>query len=146
MYNAPSVAYPVGRCAFAKGLLGLLSLLTVAVLALWVWQQSVTWAWSFAFLLGLLFVGWGWRCVNFAGASLVWDGQVWCLLDRDGVSLQLGTPVCVALDLQHTLLLQWLPSSASPMAMSRWLWLSHSADPVNWQNLRRALYSRVFLS
>ena len=146
MYNAPSVAYPVGRCAFAKGLLGLLSLLTASVLILWAWQQSVTWAWCLALGLGLLFVGWGWRCVYSTGAALVWDGQVWCLLAHDGMSVQLGCPVCVTLDMQHTLLLQLLPSSASPVSMSRWLWFSHSADPVNWQNLRRALYSRVFLS
>lgn len=146
MYNAPSVTYPVGRCAFANGLLGLLGLCMAGVLVLWAWQQSVTWTWCLALTMGVVFVGWGWRCVFSAGASLVWDGQVWCLLDRDGANLQLGTPVGVALDMQHTLLLQWLPASASSVAMGRWLWLSHSADPVNWQNLRRALYSRVLLS
>lgn len=146
MYNAPSVAYPVGRCAFAKGLLGLLGLWMAGVLVLWAWHQSVSWTWCLAFVLGMVFVAWGWRCVFSAGASLVWDGQVWCVLDRDGVNLQLGTPVCVALDLQHTLLLQWLPSPARSLLKSRWLWLSHSADPTNWQNLRRALYSRVSLS
>ena len=146
MYNAPSVAYPVGRCAFAKGLLGVLVLWMVAALSLWAWQQSVTWPWCVALASGLVCLGWGWRCVFSTGVSLVWDGQVWCLLERGGVNLQLGTPVCVALDMQHTLLLQWLPASASSVAMGRWLWLSHSTDPVNWQNLRRALYSHAFLS
>ena len=116
------------------------------VLGFWAWQQPVTWIWCLALALGLGFAGWGWRSVFFAGSELVWDGQVWCLLDCDGVSLQLGTPVQVALDIQHTLLLQWVPSTASPMWGSRWLWLSHSADPTHWQSLRRALYSRVFLS
>jgi hypothetical protein len=141
MHNAPSVIYPVGRCAFAYWLFAVLALLLITTLTLWAWQQSIGPLWCVGLTLSLFALGWGWQCVRATGFSLAWDGQAWCLFERNGSVLRLGNPVCITFDAQHALLLQWMTLSTGDIVKTRWLWLSGSADPANWQNLRRALYS-----
>jgi len=141
MHNAPSVIYPVGRCAFAYWLFGVLTLLMITTLALWAWQQPIAGVWFVALILSLFALRWGWQCVHATGLSLAWDGQTWCLFERNGSVLQLCDPASITFDAQHALLLQCMTLSTQDITQTRWLWLSGSADPTNWQTLRRALYS-----
>ena len=45
MHNAPSVSYPVGRCAFQRQLYLFLLLATLAVLGAWALNQGITSVW-----------------------------------------------------------------------------------------------------
>ena len=138
--------YPVGRCAFARRFFVVWALVTMATLGLWAWQQEVSLVWSIGFVLSLVALRSGWQCVNVRDLELVWDGQAWYLSKVHGLASNLGKPAYITLDLQHTLLLQWMTLSKHDTIKIRWLWLSGSADPANWQNLRRALYSSEHLS
>jgi hypothetical protein len=143
MHNAPSVSYPVGRCAFQRWLYAFFIVLTSTVLLVWVLNQGLTFVWSVAVIAELLgaFLGW---CALGQVATLTWDGQVWCLHDSNqGLSLEgaLGE-VNVALDVQKALLLRWQPASDTLHAKPLWLWLSSQGASHGWQDLRRAVYQR----
>ena len=142
MHNAPSVSYPVGRCAFQRWLYVFLMVLTLAVLLAWVLSQGLTFVWCAAAIAAALGAFLGWRALG-QTATLTWDGQVWCLHDQDlGHEDALGE-VHVAVDVQKALLLRWLPASDTLNMKPQWLWVgSQSADNC-WQDLRCAVYQRT---
>ena len=144
MHNAPSVSYPVGRCAFQRWLFIGFAVLASSVLSAWALSLGLSIVWSIAVAAAALGVLLGWRALGQAG-MLTWDGQVWCLHDQTtGDEDALGV-VYVALDVQTALLLRWQPASDALNAKSQWLWLGAQSTGDAWQNLRRAVYQRVDL-
>lgn len=142
MHNAPSVSYPVGRCAFQRWLYAFFMVLTSAVLLAWAFNQGLTATWYVAVAAAALGLLLGWRVLGQAG-TLTWDGQVWCLHDQGlGLEDALGD-VHVALDVQKALLLRWLPASDTLHAKPQWLWLGGQGGDNRWQDLRRAVYRRT---
>jgi hypothetical protein len=143
MHNAPSVSYPVGRCAFQRWLYAFFMVLTSAVLLAWALSQGLTRVWCVAVVAAMLGAFLGWRALGQAG-TLTWDGQVWCLHDLNqgqGHEDALGE-VHVALDVQKALLLRWQPASDTLNAKRLWLWLGSQGASHDWQDLRRAVYQR----
>jgi hypothetical protein len=142
MHNAPSVSYPVGRCAFQRWLFVGFVVLTSAMLLAWAFNQGLTAAWYAAVAVAALGLLLGWRALGQAG-TLTWNGQVWCLHDQGaGYEDTLGG-VHVALDVQKALLLRWQPTSDTLDAKPQWLWLGSQASDNRWQDLRRAVYQRT---
>ena len=141
MHNAPSVAYPVGRCAFQRWVFAGLCVTSVAVLLAWAWMQALSWLW------GLAAAGWCVAVVVGAHASwrsmgtLSWTGQVWCWHGSAAASDDALGEVHVALDVQGGLLLEWTPLSADKPFATRWLWLGAENAPKLWQDLRRAVFA-----
>ncbi len=127
MHNAPSVSYPVGRCAFQRWLYAIFTLLTSAVLLVWALNQHVSWVWCFAAFTAALGAFMGWCALNHAG-TLTWDGQVWCLHDQNPACEDALGRVQVALDMQRALLLRWQPTSETLSAKPSWLWLGAQAS------------------
>ena len=154
MRSAPSVVYPVGRCAFYARLLLFLGVL--GLLNLWVWWQGQiaplhAAEGSGAFLVGLgLWIAWAvfawrswWRSPE---GQLQWDAQAageddqaraggWRWRSdayRDGVSLR---GVELVLDLQGLALLRLRNRDAA----SSWIWVERARSPARWNDLRRAL-------
>ena len=141
MQNAPSVSYPVGRCAFQRWLFAGFAVLASAVLLAWALSQGVTAAWCVAASATSLGLYQGVQALRQTG-TLTWDGQVWCLHDHSlGVEDALGD-VHVALDVQKALLLRWLPTSDTLQAKPQLLWLGSQTSDSRWQDLRRAVYQR----
>ena len=143
MHNAPSVSYPVGRCAFQRWLYAFFVVLTSAVFLAWALNQGLTLVWCVAVVAATLGAFLGWGALGQAG-TLTWDGQVWCLHDLNqgqGHEDALGE-VRVALDVQKALLLRWQPASDTLNAKPLWLWLGSQGASHDWQNLRRAVYQR----
>jgi hypothetical protein len=141
MHNAPSVSYPVGRCAFQRWLLSGFVLLASAVLVAWALHQGlgfVWWAAAAAYAIGTYR---GWQALRYA-AALTWDGQVWCLHDQSTGQVDALGEVHVALDVQKALLLRWLPASDTLQTKPQWLWLGLQTSDNRWQDLRRAVYQR----
>ncbi len=144
MHNAPSVTYPVGRSRWMDGLLAGLWLSGAAAVAAWCLQAGGV-GWRQA--LGLAAVLWAgvaalWvrrEAHGLAGGELRWDGQAWLWTARAGAEAAAPGSLTVHLDLQHGLLLRW----QAPGAGRQWLWLSRSAHPARWDDLRRAVYSRA---
>lgn len=156
MRNAPSVVYPVGRCAFQAGMLCLLGALGLAVLLMWWWPwwgaadpvpRTVRWAGGLGVLLWLAWAGVAWRSwVQTPQGFLQWDAQGAPASDaaRAGVwrwhlgAWGEGVPlhrVERVLDLQTRCLVRVRLSSGEPL----WLWAEHERDPARWNDLRRAL-------
>ncbi|WP_333841593.1 hypothetical protein [Limnohabitans sp.] len=141
MHNAPSVSYPLGRCAFQRWLYACFVVLTSAVLFAWAIHQEVTWVWGMAALAAAMGGLLGWRALGQVG-MLTWNGQVWCLqIPGDGCREVWGE-VSVALDVQKALLLRWQPASDTLKAKPLWLWLGSEGARHHWQDLRRAVYQR----
>jgi hypothetical protein len=142
MHNAPSVSYPVGRCAFQRWLFIGFAVLASSVLSAWALNLGLSIVWSIAVAAAALGVLLGWRALGQAG-MLTWDGQVWCLHDQ-GLGFQdaLGD-VSVVLDVQKALLLRWQPASDTLHAKPQWLWLGLQSSDNRWQDLRRAVYQRT---
>jgi hypothetical protein len=142
MHNAPSVSYPVGRCAFQRGLYAFFTLLTSTVLLAWALNQGVTWIWVIAVGFAALSIFSGGRALHQAG-MLTWDGQVWCLHDQGADHEDALGEVHVMWDMQKALLLRWQPASDTLNGKPRWLWLGLQASDNRWQDLRRAVYQRT---
>jgi hypothetical protein len=147
MRNAPSVTYPVGRCAFYGQLLALCSLAAVlALLMLWWWYPALSV--PLAALAGLAWGVWsGWAYRSWRRqplGRLQWGGRATALvLERPGLWRWLprdGEPV----DLQR---LEWVMDAQSvvllrlsgPQRRRLWLWLAARDDRSRWADLRRAL-------
>lgn len=147
MHNAPSVAYPVGRCAFERWLYIAFMIATCGVWFAWAIVQPRS-VWLFMGLICVLGAAlWGERVLQKPAATLHWNADVWLLHEENSKhgSVQFGQPH-VCMDLQHTLLLRWQPLSKSHGVVNRWLWLNRSTEPTCWQDLRRAVYHRAHLS
>lgn len=147
MHNAPSVAYPVGRCAFERWLYIAFMIATCGVWLLWAIVQplSVWLCLGLSCVLGAVL--WGWTVLQIPKAILYWNGEAWFFHEENSKSgpYQLGQPD-VCMDFQHILLLRWQPSSELQIAAIRWLWVSRASEPIRWQDLRRAVYGRAHLS
>ena len=141
MDNAPSVAYPVGRCAFQRWVWGLWVMLTTVVLGVWVSSQGLSAAWFAALVAALWGAMWGWSAGQLSGV-LTWDGQVWRLHGPVAGLNEATGEVWVAWDAQKALLLRWQPASDTLRAKSAWLWLDSQASSHRWQDVRRAVYQR----
>ena len=141
MHNAPSVSYPVGRCAFQALLFVGLNLFTSAVLLAWALHQGLDFVWCAAVAFNAIAAYLGWQALRYA-ATLTWDGQVWCLHDQNSGQVEALGEVHVALDVQKALLLRWLPASDTLQAKPQWLWLGLQISDNRWQDLRRAVYQR----
>lgn len=150
MRNAPSVTYPVGRCAVhgkVLTLLGALGLLALALLAMLWASASAAWLWGG----GLAWLCWSalalrtwWRSPS---ASLQWDARAASASALPGERVGgwrwhgAGLPVSDlervewVVDAQTVLLLRLKPLAAP----ARWVWLEARSDPVRWDDLRRAL-------
>ena len=145
MHNAPSVSYPVGRCAFQRVTWLVLAAIAGAVMVVWFILQPVSWPMclSGAAALGGLFLGW--RSLRTQSGTLTWDGQVWCWHSRrDGAEDALGE-IFVAMDVQKALVLRWQPTSGKVSMLGCYLWLGQELATQHWLNLRCAVYGRVAL-
>ncbi|MFM6985902.1 MAG: hypothetical protein ACKOXQ_04645 [Hydrogenophaga sp.] len=149
MRSAPSVIYPVGRCAFhlrVVCLLGLLGLLGMVLL--WWWRSPsmspALWALAAACWLwwcGLALGSWAhapsgqlqWDAMGLALADDARSGR-WSWQAQAGASIELQRFAQVW-DMQSVILLQ-------PVAAGQrlpWLWLEARQAPHRWDDLRRAL-------
>ncbi len=145
MHNAPSVSYPVGRCAFQRWLYLVFTLMSSTVVIAWALEQNVGWVWCVALSAVVLGAFFGWRSLQ-QQAILTWDGQVWCLHDQSTDSEDALGHVQVTLDVQKALLLRWQPTSdrlGERKLAPVWLWLGAEQSTSHWQDLRRAVYQRV---
>jgi toxin CptA len=155
MRNAPSVLYPVGRCAFyarwlvCLGLLGLVALLaggwysgdSVGGLAS---RSVVVLSGAGLWLLWAGFAWWGWR--RAPTGLLQWDALAGGALpgahagawrwrseaDQEGAVLP---RLELMLDLQTRVLLRLHLADRA----GTWVWLERDSDPARWDDLRRAL-------
>ena len=138
MHNAPSVSYPVGRCAFHRWLYLSTIALTSAVLFTWALSQGLSWSWGVAAGAAAVGTYLGRQAQQQIGV-LTWDGQVWCLHDQGlGLEDALGE-VRVMLDVQKALLLRWQPASDTLHAQPIWLWLDAEQSPACWQEDRKSV-------
>ena len=143
MHNAPSVSYPVGRCAFQRVTFVALSGITASVMLVWCMLQPVSWPMCVCALATLVGIVLGWRSWQTPAGTLSWDGQVWCWHSRgDRLDDEIGH-IAVALDVQNTLLLKWQPLSDTLIAPRCYLWLGRGRAASRWQNLRCAVYARI---
>jgi toxin CptA len=146
MHSAPSVTYPVGRLLLERGLTWVLSALAGGATCITLVTQP--WGWGPALTLSSLLVAGlchqRWRTAP-RGGFLSWDGKEWWL-HREAANLSGG--VSVEWDLQGFLLLRFQPTTSTAsrqprLAGGQWLWLARQANPVQWADLRRAVYCRV---
>ncbi len=152
MHNAPSVVFPVGRCAFQAWLLGALGAVSAAVGMLFLIESDLRtfgvrgWLPCVAGVVGWLiwatwaFLSWlrspqgtlrwePWR-VEEGGASGVWS---WT--DHAGAEPQVLSGMERVLDFQSRVLLRF----CEPGRGQRWVWVERGAFPARWNDLRRAL-------
>jgi len=143
MRNAPSVSYPVGRCAvWAAGLTGLgLLIATAVVLALPGLSPPQVAALGLGVLawLGLALRQWrrqprGWLRLT-AGGVAVTGEAAWRWRETGAGHEQPVAGVRVAVDLQRLMLVELTAAARAP----RWLWLEASRAPADWPALRRAV-------
>jgi len=141
MHNAPSVSYPLGRCAFQRWVYAFFVVLTSVVLFAWACNQGLTVSWGVAAMAAVLGACLGWRAFKQAG-TLTWDGQVWCLQTLGAGHEDVLGEVSVVLDVQKALLLRWQPASDTLNTKPLWLWLGSEVASHHWQDVRRAVYQR----
>lgn len=146
MRNAPSVMYPVGRCAFHGQLL--LVLASVVAASLWAWRDSGVdpGLWLVTLVGALLWLVWAllawWRAPT---GQLHWDALApglqgidagaWFWHDCAAPAPQFVFGVEKALDLQRVVLLRLRSAGLAP----RWVWVQQTSDPARWLDLRRSL-------
>jgi toxin CptA len=154
MHSAPSVTYPVGRCAVHGAVLAVLSALGLLALGLlvalwplagaaWLWAGGAVW------LLWSVWALHSWWCSPCG--QLQWDARAtsatalpgersggwrWHRADLFAADLE---RVEWVLDAQRTLLLRLHPRDERV----RWVWLEFRRDPGHWDDLRRALTSHA---
>jgi len=138
MHNAPAVSYPMGRSRFHGFLVLLCAPVGALLLLAWSYQaDDLQWLHAlaaFIWLLTVVMAGWQWR--RTPAGKLVWGDAAWCWVVA-GQSHRV-TPE-VTLDLQHLMLLRLVGRADRSVW---WLWPERRADPLHWQALRRALFSR----
>ena len=135
--------YPVVRSLWLAGALALYCVAGAIALLAWVLlgagSQLVWIAASGALWLACsLLAVWFWRSAPCG--TLLWSGTDWTLESPQGNALCApGTDLQVHLDLQQRLWLRLQPESTP----ASWLWLERRSQPLLWDDLRRAVYSRV---
>ena len=145
MHNAPSVSYPVGRCAFQRITWLALSVITGMVMLAWFTLQPLSWPMCLsgaATSVGLIL---GWRSLQTQSGILSWDGQAWCWHSRtDGADDALGE-IFVVVDAQKALVLRWQPTSGRLGSLGCYVWLGQERATQHWLDLRCAVYGRMAL-
>ena len=154
MQNAPSVVFPVGRCAFQGGLLVALGMLSAAAGALFLVESDFQWLGAWGWLPGVTGLGvWLiWAAWAFASwqrspqGSLRWDARpladsgvqgIWSWSDGMASEPVELSNVERVLDLQSRVLLRL----GGPGMGRQWVWVESGGCPARWNDLRRALVS-----
>lgn len=152
MRNAPSVNFPVGRCAFygrlllALGFLGAVALLG-PILMVW-WGQATSLQGTTWIAGGLLWLGWSswaWRHWRASPVGMLrWDAQAAGLDSQPGAWRWLPgcgrAPITV-----RRLECVWDGQSRCWLRLhgigryAQWMWVERSRDRARWDDLRRAL-------
>ena len=149
MHNAPSVSYPVGRCAFQRKLLLMQTVLSLLLMLGWALTQPLAWVWIGVSVVVAMAALVQWRvAVRSQSKTLLWSDGVWLI---QPTSMPLSTTAarhCVGavkpvFDGQSTLLLRWQSTSDRLGSARRWLWLDQSSSPSQWLDLRRAVYGSL---
>ena len=143
MHNAPSVSYPVGRCAFQRVTLTTLSVITVTVMFGWFMLQPVSWPMCWSGAVTVFGIVLGWCNLHAQTGTLSWDGHVWCWHSRGGNADDALGEVFVAFDAQKALVLRWQPTSGRVATLSCYLWLDQESATLHWLNFRCAVYGRT---
>ena len=131
MHHAPAVSYPVGRCRFRTCLVAASALASLAVLSIWSAWQGLHVAQSVGLALALLVLGLQLRMLRRAPhGRLHWQGDAWLWQPHEGHAET--TQVQVVLDWQSGLLLR--------LSAGEWLWLERAQAPLQWLDLRRAVW------
>ena len=142
MHLAPSVSYPVGRCVLGERMWLLHSLCGVVLWLFWGLAQPVTMLWWAVGVFLTLESVWGLPDLRQRPMTLNWGDAGWVVASPSSATtpalFDVGR-VKPVMDLQNTLLLQWQPLSFT-LRGRRWLWLTQSACPEQWLDLRRAVY------
>lgn len=151
MHSAPSVAYPVGRCALWRSLLLGQVFGSAAILLAWACLQPLGAMWCLGAGLMALALGAHVQVMRQGPEVLHWDGRDWHR--RPGIETALAGmavandcvgDVKVVLDMQDALLLRWRTAYESdifqPLVPSAWLWLGRERCPAHWLDVRRAVY------
>lgn len=157
MYNAPSVSYPVGRCALVGWFLGGVALLAVylqvgTASAGWAGAAWVPWRWALssgAWVLGLGWAGWTWW--HSPEGWLIWapamadeplaaddpvSGWWWSSMTHAGEGQEVTHLRPMLMFNAGGLLYAEL---AGPLPGVKWLWVQAHSAPERWWPLRRAL-------
>lgn len=135
--------YPVLRSRWLASALALYALAGGLALLAWALVGAGThWGWTSAagglWLVCSALAGWFWRTAPCG--TLVWNGADWTLESSQGVALCAPcTSLQVPFDLQRRLWLRLQPDTGRAL----WLWLERRSQPERWDDLRRAVYSRV---
>lgn len=157
MRRAPSVIYPVGRCAFYGYLLAGLGMLSLLAFMAWCWPWMTAPALNphtdqlmtagAGALLWLIWAGLAWRTwARTPEGRLQWDAQgsaleglrpgVWRWHEASGYLDAVPlTQVLRVWDGQNRLLL----CLRQPNHKARWIWVEQAREPARWDDLRRAL-------
>lgn len=154
MYNAPPVAFPVGRFVWGRALWLAASVLGASGLVVW---HSTSAASGPGVLLAWLFWGvclavtalWAPR-QNLRQGRLFWSGEDWFWLPDPSVDQgeMKSVSLSVGVDLGFGLLL-WvslLDEESRKPGVLRYAWLEKQAMPSKWHGFRCAVYSRPSLT
>ncbi len=152
MRNAPSVVYPVGRCAFQAWLLVFIAGLSGAVGASFLFGLNAPaqglWGWltrSAGILAWSVWTAWAFLSwIRSPEGVLHWSsvgggekdgGGAWSWTDRTAPEPLALSEMERVLDLQDRILLSIRGAGLG----QRWIWVERSASPARWNDLRRAL-------
>lgn len=145
MRSAPSVSFPVGRCALGPTLALGTWLAGLATLLAWcALDRALDWRQLLA-ALALAATGYAaWRDLRATPRGLLdWDGGQWSWFSGEDEAVVRVEPVA---DLQRWMLVRLLPGEAGGTGRwevgsgARWLWLTRGKDLQHWRSLRRAVY------
>lgn len=140
-YQAPSVKYPVKRSGIFLMAAVFFAVFTLPIWNAWWWSNGMYQSWFDQVLgltlvviamgiFGVLLIHWH-RGLE---GMLVWVNSSWCL-KRAEADTQVH--VSVVLDWQFVLLLQVTACDNKHY----WIWLERRWAPLDWNSLRRAVYS-----
>jgi len=152
MYNAPPVAYPVGRFIWARAVWAGVLLVSATGLTTWQWvsqaPSATAWsAWLFWALCAVVSACVGPRQVISDG-HLLWTGEIWVWrsgrgpaalsVEDQGLELTVGMDFGVAI----LLFLRADPLAHEGRSPRLWAWVSQRSMPSMWHGFRCAVYSR----
>ena len=125
MHNAPSVSYPVGRCAFAR----------------YLWAGGLCYGLSVE--LGRRQLARQRGALRWQQGLCHWHAEPEPVIANESVRALPGIgQVNPVLDLQNILLLRWQPLSYVGQPDVRWFWLDRRSCPDDWLAVRRALLTQ----
>lgn len=152
-YHAPAVAYNFARPAWAGWVLLLVWLALLVAMLVWCLQPQAGWGSGLTALMALLalllaagLLRSQWQC--WPQGKLLWNGEHWSI-ESETLSVAESQPVQLRIGLDGG---SWLWMCISdvlvlkPMSSKRkvlWIFISQQHSPVQWGDLRRAVYSSV---